>query len=159
RLPLARRRGLSLRAAGPDRGRIAGDGTGIPRRRSIDSNVSTFAGCFAFRPRSGPAAVFLRLANPSKPSYDGGMLTAGSAFYFQPGRLSQGGAMDRALRAAVLAALVAVVSGVASLGADGTIKFTDITLKNGLRVIVSEDHSAPTFSIAVTYNVGSADEK
>ena len=35
-------------------------------------------------------------------------------------------------------------------------KFTDVKLKNGLRVIVSEDHSAPTFAIAVTYNVGSA---
>ena len=45
------------------------------------------------------------------------------------------------------------------LGADGAIKFTDVKLKNGLRVIVSEDHTAPTVSIAVTYNVGSADEK
>jgi zinc protease len=66
--------------------------------------------------------------------------------------------MNRALRAAALAALVAVVTTI-SLGADGTIKFTDVKLKNGLRVILSEDHSAPTFSIAVTYNVGSADEK
>jgi len=48
----------------------------------------------------------------------------------------------------------------APLGAaDTTIKFTDVTLTNGLRVIISEDHSAPTFSLAVTYNVGSADEK
>jgi len=67
--------------------------------------------------------------------------------------------MNRALRAAVSAAAVAVVSGAVSLGADGAIKFTDLKLKNGLRVILSEDHSAPTFSIAVTYNVGSADEK
>src|SRR5262245_33038846 len=67
--------------------------------------------------------------------------------------------MYRTLRAACVAAVVAVVSGVASLGADGTIKFTDLKLKNGLRVILSEDHSAPTFSIAVTYNVGSADKK
>jgi zinc protease len=43
--------------------------------------------------------------------------------------------------------------------ADTIIKFTDYRLKNGLRVIVSEDHTAPTVSIAVTYNVGSADEK
>src|SRR4051812_24600239 len=67
--------------------------------------------------------------------------------------------MNRALRAAVCAAAVAVVCGAVSLGADGAIKFTDLKLKNGLRVILSEDHSAPTFSIAVTYNVGSADEK
>jgi predicted Zn-dependent peptidase len=43
--------------------------------------------------------------------------------------------------------------------ADPTIKFTDYRLKNGLRVIISEDHTAPTVSIAVTYNVGSADER
>jgi len=65
--------------------------------------------------------------------------------------------MFRPLRAAVVTALLAVVSVSA---ADGpVIKFTDVKLKNGLRVIVSEDHSAPTFSLAVTYNVGSADEK
>jgi predicted Zn-dependent peptidase len=39
------------------------------------------------------------------------------------------------------------------------VKFTEHTLKNGLRVILSEDHSAPTYSISVTYNVGSRDEK
>src|SRR5687767_5329955 len=56
-------------------------------------------------------------------------------------------------------ALLALVF-VSPLAAQGPqIKFTDVKLKNGLRVIVSEDHSAPTFSIAVTYNVGSADEK
>jgi zinc protease len=40
-----------------------------------------------------------------------------------------------------------------------TVKFTEHKLKNGLRVILSEDHSAPTYSIAVTYNVGSRDER
>ena len=65
--------------------------------------------------------------------------------------------MHRAISRALVAALLAVVSVSA---ADGpVIKFTDIKLKNGLRVIVSEDHTAPTVSVAVTYNVGSADEK
>ena len=32
-------------------------------------------------------------------------------------------------------------------------------MKNGLTVILSEDHSAPTYSIALSYNVGSRDEK
>ena len=32
-------------------------------------------------------------------------------------------------------------------------------LQNGLRVILSEDHSAPTYSIAVTYDVGSRNER
>src|SRR4051812_17578677 len=66
--------------------------------------------------------------------------------------------MHRALRAVAVAA-ASILAGVVTLGADNTIKFTDLKLKNGLRVILSEDHSAPTFSIAVTYNVGSADEK
>jgi zinc protease len=39
------------------------------------------------------------------------------------------------------------------------IPFTEHTLENGLRVILSEDHSAPTYSISVTYNVGSRDER
>src|SRR5215212_9487519 len=39
------------------------------------------------------------------------------------------------------------------------IQFTDHRLPNGLRVIVSEDHAAPVFSIVVNYNVGSRDER
>src|SRR5512134_2430451 len=39
------------------------------------------------------------------------------------------------------------------------IRFTDTTLANGLRVIVSEDHSAPVYSISVHYKVGSKDER
>jgi zinc protease len=37
--------------------------------------------------------------------------------------------------------------------------FKDLRLKNGLRVILAEDHSAPTYSVSVTYNVGSRDER
>ena len=37
--------------------------------------------------------------------------------------------------------------------------YKEYKLKNGLRVILAEDHSAPTFSICVTYNVGSRDER
>jgi predicted Zn-dependent peptidase len=39
------------------------------------------------------------------------------------------------------------------------VAFSEYKLKNGLRVILAEDHSAPTFSICVTYNVGSRDER
>jgi len=39
------------------------------------------------------------------------------------------------------------------------IPFKEFKLKNGLRVIMSEDHSAPTYSIDVTYNAGSRDER
>ncbi|MGH9329350.1 MAG: M16 family metallopeptidase [Vicinamibacterales bacterium] len=40
-----------------------------------------------------------------------------------------------------------------------TVAFTDTKLKNGLRVIISEDHAAPVFSISVNYSVGSRDER
>ncbi len=58
------------------------------------------------------------------------------------------------------AALIASLSAV-SIGAITvpTVKFTDSKLKNGLRVIISEDHTAPVFSVAVAYNVGSRDER
>src|SRR5206468_797546 len=39
------------------------------------------------------------------------------------------------------------------------VPFQKFTLDNGLRVLISEDHRAPTFSICVTYNVGSRDER
>jgi zinc protease len=39
------------------------------------------------------------------------------------------------------------------------VEFSDTRLENGLRVIISEDHAAPVFSIAVTYNVGSRNER
>jgi zinc protease len=58
---------------------------------------------------------------------------------------------------------VAAVAAAALLGVAAApgpkIQFTDVRLKNGLRVIVSEDHSAPVFSIVVNYNVGSRDER
>ena len=39
------------------------------------------------------------------------------------------------------------------------IEFKEFKLENGLRVLLAEDHRAPTYSISVTYNVGSRDEK
>jgi predicted Zn-dependent peptidase len=56
------------------------------------------------------------------------------------------------------AAGVFVVLGVAAAPLR-PIQFTDTKLGNGLRVIVSEDHGAPVFSIVVNYNVGSRDER
>ncbi len=37
--------------------------------------------------------------------------------------------------------------------------FTDTRLANGLRVIMAPEHSAPVFAIAITYNVGSRNER
>jgi predicted Zn-dependent peptidase len=39
------------------------------------------------------------------------------------------------------------------------VEFKEFRLKNGLRVILAEDPSAPTYSICVTYNVGARDER
>jgi predicted Zn-dependent peptidase len=54
----------------------------------------------------------------------------------------------------------ALVLGVA-LGAapPPKVQFTDTHLKNGLRVLISEDHRAPVFSLAIVYNVGSRNER
>jgi len=54
--------------------------------------------------------------------------------------------------AALLLLIVPAVKG-------QSVKFTEHKLKNGLRVILSEDHSAPTYSISLTYNAGSRDER
>ncbi len=56
-------------------------------------------------------------------------------------------------------------AGVLSITAYGAatppvgVKFSEAALKNGLRIILSEDHSAPVVSINVTYDVGSRNEK
>lgn len=39
------------------------------------------------------------------------------------------------------------------------VDFKETTLKNGLRVITIEDHSAPVIALSVTYNVGSRNER
>ncbi|MEK6299417.1 MAG: pitrilysin family protein [Acidobacteriota bacterium] len=39
------------------------------------------------------------------------------------------------------------------------LEFNDMKLKNGLRVLVVEDHSAPVVSVAITYDVGSRNER
>jgi predicted Zn-dependent peptidase len=66
--------------------------------------------------------------------------------------------MSRVIRRPLLAVLL-VHAIVASLSGATRIQFSDTKLDNGLRVIISEDHAAPVFSVAVTYNVGSRDER
>jgi zinc protease len=58
----------------------------------------------------------------------------------------------------LLSVSVAAALGMAAAPA-GKVQFTDTTLKNGLRVIISEDHAAPVYSIVVQYNAGSRDER
>ncbi len=52
-----------------------------------------------------------------------------------------------------------ILLGASVLSAQNKVTFTDTRLKNGLRVIIAEDHNAPVFSIAVSYNAGSRDER
>jgi zinc protease len=63
-----------------------------------------------------------------------------------------------------LATAVTVTDGLgtatpAAQTAIAEVKYTDTKLKNGLRVIIAEDHSAPVFALAVNYDVGSRDER
>jgi predicted Zn-dependent peptidase len=68
--------------------------------------------------------------------------------------------------AAAIAALVVVAAAATPprtashpSAASRDITFSDTRLKNGLRVIIAEDHHAPVYSIAVSYNVGSRNER
>ena len=56
--------------------------------------------------------------------------------------------MSSLLRRALPVAGLSVLVGATLLASAPRVTFTDTKLKNGLRVIVSEDHSAPTFSVA-----------
>jgi zinc protease len=47
---------------------------------------------------------------------------------------------------------------ISALVKDVSIPYTSFTLKNGLRVVVHEDHKAPVVAISVWYHVGSKDE-
>ena len=58
---------------------------------------------------------------------------------------------------AVLAIAGAVVAYFALRPKD-PIPFTKFTLNNGLRVLMAEDHSAPTVAVTVTYDVGAKDD-
>ena len=60
--------------------------------------------------------------------------------------------------ASVLGVLFLAV-GTAAQSALKPIQFSDTRLSNGLRVIISEDHYAPVYAIAVSYGVGSKDER
>jgi predicted Zn-dependent peptidase len=59
----------------------------------------------------------------------------------------------------LLICALAVLPGQAQTARNVRVDFKETTLKNGLRVITVEDHSAPVVAISITYNVGSRDER
>jgi zinc protease len=60
---------------------------------------------------------------------------------------------------ATILGLVLLTAGALAQSALTPIQFTDTRLDNGLRVILAEDRYAPVFAIAVSYGVGSKDER
>src|SRR4030095_12549778 len=54
---------------------------------------------------------------------------------------------------------LAVLSAQAQAPRNVRVDFKETTLKNGLRVITVEDHSAPVIAVSITYNVGSRNER
>ena len=54
---------------------------------------------------------------------------------------------------------LAVLSAHAQGPRNVRVDFKETTLKNGLRVITVEDHSAPVVAVSITYNVGSRNER
>jgi predicted Zn-dependent peptidase len=67
--------------------------------------------------------------------------------------------LPSAVRLAACAALTLSIGVQLPAQSAPTIRFTDTKLTNGLRVILSEDHTAPVYSIVVHYMVGSKDER
>ena len=67
--------------------------------------------------------------------------------------------MPAARTAFVVAGLALLVATPSGQSAIRPIEFSDTRLANGLRVIIAEDHYAPVFAIAVSYAVGSKDER
>src|SRR5579872_5677123 len=63
--------------------------------------------------------------------------------------------LRRVLLLPILTASLALITVAAQ---EVKIPIEQYTLKNGLRVVLSEDHSAPTVSLCVTYDVGSRNE-
>ena len=55
--------------------------------------------------------------------------------------------------------LVASAAALLVHGADMKIPFEKYTLKNGMKVILSEDHAAPVVTVYMLYNVGSRVEE
>lgn len=60
---------------------------------------------------------------------------------------------------AVLATYAGIGDADAKAAPRIAVKFSEVTLSNGLRVMLSEDHSAPVIALNVTYDVGSRNEK
>ena len=74
--------------------------------------------------------------------------------------------MKRSMTPRLLACTLALVAGVAAASTAPApdelpvdIPYTEFTLKNGLRLVVHEDHKAPIVAVNVWYHVGSKDEK
>jgi zinc protease len=63
------------------------------------------------------------------------------------------------LLAPVFVCVFMIVSTNAQTARRVNVDYKQTTLKNGLRVITVEDHSAPVIAISVNYNVGSRDER
>ncbi|MEP6618188.1 MAG: pitrilysin family protein [bacterium] len=66
---------------------------------------------------------------------------------------------SRARIVVAVALLSSVIGARAPRSRFADLTYSDTRLKNGLRVIIAEDHNAPVFSIAISYNVGSRDER
>lgn len=67
--------------------------------------------------------------------------------------------LKNSIAGVVLCCLLALVVPGRAESRTAPANFREMRLKNGLRVITIEDHSAPVVAVDVTYNVGSRDER
>jgi zinc protease len=63
------------------------------------------------------------------------------------------------LSALLVISVLAILATQAQTARRINVDYKETTLKNGLRVITVEDHSAPVIAISINYNVGSRDER
>ncbi|MDC0679207.1 M16 family metallopeptidase [Sorangium atrum] len=83
---------------------------------------------------------------------------AGKAAHAQSGKALRGGGAPNGKAAHAAGTPRSAAAAPAEAPLDLALPVERVTLKNGLRVVLSPDESSPTVAVAVTYDVGSRDE-
>ena len=104
-------------------------------------------------------AVLASIASPAATTGDWPTVAKADTAPLGEQRAAAGSRRNVAIVAAVaLVALAGALAAYLAMRPKDPIPFTTFTLSNGLRVLMAEDHSAPTVAVTVTYNVGAKDD-
>lgn len=104
-------------------------------------------------------AVLASIASPTATTGGWPTVTKADTAPLGEQRAAKGSRRNVAIVAAVaLLAIAGAIAAYMAMRPRDPIPFTTHTLANGLRVILAEDHSAPTVAVTVTYDVGAKDD-